>query len=51
MLLGSGTELVVVVDDVPRTVKASEGIEPTLFSEACDGQPGPEQPTPLFSSQ
>lgn len=49
MLLGSGTEVpvllelleVVVVE--PRTVKASDGIEPTEFSEADDG--------PEFSSQ
>jgi hypothetical protein len=39
MLLSSGTEvvvdvLVVVLLLVPRTVNASEGIDPTLFSEA-----------------
>jgi len=51
MLLGSGTEVppvvvvvvLVVVVLVPRTVKASEGMEPMLFSEAEDG--------PEFSSQ
>ena len=48
MLLGSGTEvpvvvLLVVLLLVPRTVNASEGIEPTVFSEAEDG--------PEFSSQ
>lgn len=51
MLLGSGTDvpvlvvvlLVVVLVLLPRTVKASEGIEPTVFSEAEDG--------PEFSSQ
>ena len=42
MLLGSGTELAVVVV-FPDTVKASDGIEPTEFSEACEG--------PEFSSQ
>jgi hypothetical protein len=46
MVLGSGPKEVVVVVVVvvtPRTVKASEGIEPTVFSEAEDG--------PEFSSQ
>lgn len=50
MLPGSGTVpvvvvlvLVVVLLLVPRTVKASEGIVPTEFSEADDG--------PEFSSQ
>jgi hypothetical protein len=49
MLLGSGVVPVVVVlvlvvlDWVPRTVNASEGIVPTEFSEAEDG--------PEFSSQ
>ena len=49
MLLGSGTEVVVelllllLLLAVPKTVNASEGMEPTLFSEACD--------IPEFSSQ
>ena len=52
MLLGSGTVPVVVLLElllllvllpVPRTVKASEGIVPTEFSEAED--------EPEFSSQ
>ena len=48
MLLGSGTVPVVLVVevvlvDVPSTVNDSEGIDPTLFSEADDG--------PEFSSQ
>jgi hypothetical protein len=49
MLLGSGTVPVVVVLvlvvllSLPRTVKDSEGIVPTVFSEAEDG--------PEFSSQ
>ena len=49
MLLGSGVVPVVVVlvlvvlDWVPRTVNASEGIVPTKLSEAEDG--------PEFSSQ
>ncbi len=48
MLLGSGTEvvvdvLVVVLLLVPRTVNASDGIDPTVFSDAIDG--------PEFSSQ
>ena len=47
-LLGSGTEpvlvvVVVVLLPVARTVNASEGIDPTEFSEAEDG--------PEFSSQ
>jgi hypothetical protein len=44
--LGSGVAkvvVVVVVVLVPRTVKDSEGIVPTVFSEAEDG--------PEFSSQ
>jgi hypothetical protein len=47
MLLGSGTEVevlvLVVVTLLPRTVNASEGTEPTEFSEAVEG--------PEFSSQ
>ncbi len=51
MLLGSGTVLVVLVlvvlllvlELLPRTVNASEGIVPTSLSEAEDG--------PEFSSQ
>ena len=49
MLLGSGVVpvvvvlVLVVVLSLPRTVKDSEGIVPTVFSEAEDG--------PEFSSQ
>jgi hypothetical protein len=43
-MLGSGPKVVVVVVVAgPRMVKDSEGIEPTVFSEAEDG--------PEFSSQ
>jgi hypothetical protein len=56
MLPGSGTVpvvlvLVLVLLLVPRTVNDSEGIDPTEFCEALDGQPGELQPTPEFSSQ
>lgn len=36
---------------LPRTVNDSEGIVPTEFSWASDGQPGDWQPTPEFSFQ
>ena len=57
ILPGSGTVPVVVVlvlvvlDCVPKTVNDSEGIVPTVFVEALDGQPGEVQPRPEFSSQ
>jgi len=47
MLLGSGVE----PPPLPLIVNDSDGIVPTELSEANDGQPGDEQPAPLFSSQ
>ena len=54
MLLGSGVVpevLVVVLLDPQPTVNVSEGIEPTVFACAMDGQPGEVHPAPLFTSQ
>ena len=46
-VLGSGVDPA----GVPSSVNVSDGIVPTPFSWACEGQPGEVQPTPLFSSQ
>src|SRR5215472_202258 len=45
-LPGSG----VVPLGVPYSVNDSAGIEPMLFANAVEGQPGDVQPTPSFSS-
>src|ERR1700685_2380946 len=41
-LPGSGVEPLELEE--PRIVKDSDGIAPSWFSEACDGQPGEVQP-------
>ena len=48
-LPGSGVEPPELEE--PRMVNDSEGMLPTLLSDASEGQPGDVQPAPLFSSQ